>query len=48
MLKEAKQISAFSPDGDGVQTLPPVTRNGKLGFVVPSLNTYSVVEVQWE
>jgi hypothetical protein len=48
VLKKAKQISVFSPDGGGVQTLPPITGNGKFGFVVPSLNTYSVVEVQWE
>ncbi len=46
--KKVMQVSLFSPDDDGVQTLPPITRDGKLGFVVPSLNTYSVVEIQWE
>jgi hypothetical protein len=44
-LKEAKQISVLTPDADIVQSLPPVTRNGKLGFVLPSLNTYSLVEI---
>jgi hypothetical protein len=44
-LKEAKQISVLTPDADIVQSLPPVTRNGRFGFVLPSLNTYSLVEI---
>jgi len=44
--EKMNQISVFSPDTDEVQPLPPITRSGRLGFVVPSLNTYSVVEVR--
>ncbi len=40
------QISQFSPDADEVQSLRPMARNGKCGFVVPLLETYSVVEVR--
>jgi hypothetical protein len=46
LVKNVKGISLFSPDHDGVESLPPATQNGRLGFVVPTLNTYCVVEIQ--
>jgi len=44
-LQKVRQISVLTPDADIVQSLPPVTRNGKFGFVLSSLNTYSLVEI---
>jgi hypothetical protein len=43
--EKVKQISVFTPDADDVQSLQPTIRNGRFGFVVPWLKTYSVVEL---
>jgi hypothetical protein len=43
--EKVKQISVFTPDADAVQSLQLVTRDGKFGFVLPWLKTYSVAEV---
>jgi hypothetical protein len=43
--EKVKQISVFTPDADDIQSLQMITRNGKIGFTLPRLGTYSLAEI---
>ena len=42
----ARQVRVFSPDVNGVVPIEGAVQNGRLGFRLPSLEVYSVVEIR--
>jgi hypothetical protein len=43
--EKVKQISAFTPNANDIRSLQMITRNGKIGFTLPRLGTYSLAEI---
>ncbi len=44
--KNVKEVSLLTPDGSGIPNLPHTVRNGRVTFIVPVLQTYTLVAVQ--